>query len=102
MAPRNFRDHLPDLSQPRFTVMAKQDAHEYAHAFQETAQPPWIFALYQFWLELAQEPYKGITEDGMAKLLPNPMITDTDSREQALFDPISISWKMKASPSTTL
>lgn len=47
--------------------MAKQGAHEYAHAFKGTGQPPWIFALYQFWLELAQEPYKGITEDGMAK-----------------------------------
>ncbi|KIX03158.1 uncharacterized protein Z518_06709 [Rhinocladiella mackenziei CBS 650.93] len=64
MTKGHFRDHLPDLSLPRFTTMAKQNAHEYAQNFKESGQPPWLFALYQFWLELAKEPLKGVTENG--------------------------------------
>ncbi|KIX09236.1 uncharacterized protein Z518_00315 [Rhinocladiella mackenziei CBS 650.93] len=64
MAPGHFRDHLPDLSLPRFTSMTRRDAHEYAAVFQETGNPPWIFSLYQEWLDLAKEPFKGITSDG--------------------------------------
>ncbi|KAM0435257.1 hypothetical protein ACHAPT_003350 [Fusarium lateritium] len=61
---RNFRDHLPDLTIPRFTTMQKQDVYEYAKAFKENKQPPWLHALYCHWLELVKEPFKGITNDG--------------------------------------
>lgn len=59
-----YRQFLPDLSIPRFTTMATQDAHVYANAFKEGGNPPWIYALYQHWKELLKVPYKGITNDG--------------------------------------
>lgn len=59
-----FREHLPDLSTPRFTTMQQQDAHEYAKAFIEGGNPPWLHALYLHWRELFKEPFKGITNDG--------------------------------------
>ena len=59
-----YRQYLPDLNLPRFQVMCTQDAHEYAHAFKTGKQPPWLHALYTYWLELFQEPYKGVTNDG--------------------------------------
>ncbi len=61
-----YREYLPDLSIPRFTTMAKQDAHAYAKAFMEGGNPPWIHALWRFWLELLKEPYKGVTNDGQS------------------------------------
>ncbi|KIW64013.1 hypothetical protein PV04_08973 [Phialophora macrospora] len=62
-----YRDYLPDLSIPRFTTMAKQDAHVYANAFKESGIPPWIHALYKHWLELLKEPFKGVTSDGTVR-----------------------------------
>ncbi|KUI56187.1 hypothetical protein VP1G_03519 [Cytospora mali] len=59
-----YRQFLPDLSIPRFTTMQKQDAHAYAKAFKEGGQPPWLHALYMYWLELLKEPFKGVTNDG--------------------------------------
>jgi hypothetical protein len=59
-----FRQHLPDLTTPRFVTMKQQNAREYARAFVEGGQPPWIHALYLRWKELFQEPFKGITTDG--------------------------------------
>ncbi|KAF3386590.1 hypothetical protein F1880_000333 [Penicillium rolfsii] len=59
-----YRQYLPDLSLPRFQVMCTQDAHEYAHAFKTGKQPPWLHALYMHWLDLLQEPFKGVTTDG--------------------------------------
>lgn len=59
-----YRQYLPDLSLPRFQVMRTQNAHEYAHAFKTLRRPPWIHALYMHWLELLQEPFKGVTTDG--------------------------------------
>jgi len=59
-----YRQFLPDLSIPRFTTMATQDAHVYANAFKEGGAPPWIFELYQHWKELLKVPYKGVTTDG--------------------------------------
>ncbi|CAH0055555.1 unnamed protein product [Clonostachys solani] len=59
-----FREHLPDLSQDRFTVMQKQNAHEYVQAFKDSAAPPWLHALYLHWRSLLSEPYKGVTNDG--------------------------------------
>ncbi|PLB41808.1 DUF3500 domain-containing protein [Aspergillus candidus] len=59
-----YRQYLPDLGLKRFQVMRTQDAHEYAHDFKTLAAPPWLHALYMHWLELLQEPFKGITVDG--------------------------------------
>ncbi|CAH0025705.1 unnamed protein product [Clonostachys rhizophaga] len=59
-----FREHLPDLSQDRFTVMKNQNAHEYVKAFKDSAAPPWLHALYVHWRSLLAEPYKGVTNDG--------------------------------------
>lgn len=60
-----FRQHLPDLSTPRFTTMKKQDAYQYADAFKTHGQPPWLHSLYLHWRELYNQPYQGITTDGM-------------------------------------
>ncbi|KAL4787695.1 hypothetical protein BJX76DRAFT_345381 [Aspergillus varians] len=49
---------------PRFQAMRTQDAHEYAEAFKTNRTPPWLHALYMHWLDLSQEPFKGITTDG--------------------------------------
>jgi hypothetical protein len=62
-----YRQYLPDLSSPRFTTMAKQDAHVYAAAFKEGGNPPWIHALYQHWLALLKEPFRGVTNDGTVR-----------------------------------
>lgn len=59
-----YRQYLPNLSIPRFTTMQKQDAHEYAKAFVEGGNPPWLHALYLHWRKLLQEPFKGVTNDG--------------------------------------
>ena len=60
-----FRQYLPDLSIPRFTEMQKQDAHEYAKALIEGGTPPWLHGLYLHWRKLFQEPFKGVTNDGV-------------------------------------
>ncbi|KAL2205457.1 hypothetical protein CC79DRAFT_1048925 [Sarocladium strictum] len=61
----SFREHLPDLTSPRFTSMqAKKNAHEYAQDFKDNGQPPWLHALYQHWRKLFKEPFTGITNDG--------------------------------------
>ncbi|KAJ5001056.1 hypothetical protein K4K48_001907 [Colletotrichum sp. SAR 10_66] len=62
-----YRQHLPDLSIPRFTTMQKQDAHVYAKEFKEGGNPPWLHALYLHWRKLFKEPYTGITTDGTVK-----------------------------------
>ncbi|KAK4044535.1 hypothetical protein C8A01DRAFT_31321 [Parachaetomium inaequale] len=59
-----YRQHLPDLSTPRFTTMQTQDAHEYAKAFKESGVPPWLHGLYLHWRNLFQEPFRGVTNDG--------------------------------------
>ncbi|GLA58337.1 hypothetical protein AtubIFM56815_008658 [Aspergillus tubingensis] len=59
-----YRQYLPDLSLKRFQVMRNQDAHEYAHDFKTLKNPPWLHALYMHWVDLLQEPFKGVTTDG--------------------------------------
>ncbi|PVH92609.1 hypothetical protein DM02DRAFT_635213 [Periconia macrospinosa] len=59
-----FRQFLPDLSQPRFTALQQQDAHEYAATFKRDAQPASLHALWQHWRKLFQESFQGITNDG--------------------------------------
>jgi hypothetical protein len=61
-----YRRFLPDLNTPRFQTMKAQDAHEYAHDFIVTKnEPPWIYALYRHWRTLFEQPFKGVTSDGM-------------------------------------
>ncbi|KAF2225896.1 hypothetical protein BDZ85DRAFT_317022 [Elsinoe ampelina] len=63
-----YREHLPDLSIPRFTTMKTQDAHEYADEFLNKGhQPPWLYALYKHWRSLFGQPYKGVTSDGKVR-----------------------------------
>jgi hypothetical protein len=64
----DFRRHLPDLKLPRFTTMQSQEAHGYADAFKSSGQPPWLHGLYLHWRKLYEEPYHGITNDGMGSI----------------------------------
>ena len=64
-----YRQHLPDLSIPRFTISKEQDPYEYSKAFQETQIPPWLYNLTEAWKVLYQEPFIGVTNDGNT---PNP------------------------------
>jgi len=59
-----YRQFLPDLTTPRFKTMKKQNAHEYAQAFLDGGNPPWLHGLYKHWMSLLKEPFKGITNDG--------------------------------------
>lgn len=59
-----FRQHLHDLSTPRFTTAAKQTVYEYAKDMQDNRAPPWLYDLTKTWEKLLAEPYKGITIDG--------------------------------------
>lgn len=59
-----FRKYLPDLTLPRFTSMQGLNAHEYAHNFKTSGQPPWIHGLFLHWRELFKDPFRGITTDG--------------------------------------
>lgn len=60
-----FRQHLPDLTSPRFTTCSKQSPYEYSEAFQQNHVPPWLYNLTEAWKSLLQEPYKGVSTDGM-------------------------------------
>lgn len=60
-----FRQHLPDLTSPRFVTTAKQSPYEYSEAFQKTQVPPWLYRLTEAWKVLLEEPYKGVTIDGI-------------------------------------
>lgn len=62
-----FRQFLPCLTQPRFTTLQQQDAHEYAAAFKSDRQPPWLHGLWLHWRELFAEPFRGITNDGVVR-----------------------------------
>ncbi|KAK0383017.1 hypothetical protein NLU13_8933 [Sarocladium strictum] len=66
-ASRTYHEFLPNLDQPRFQTMQKQDAHEYAAAFKQDGQPPWLHALYLHWRDLFNEPFRGVTTDGHVK-----------------------------------
>ncbi|KAJ4348201.1 uncharacterized protein N0V89_009573 [Didymosphaeria variabile] len=62
-----FWQFLPDLTEPRFATLQQQDAHEYAAAFERNAQPPWLHGLWQHWRQLFEEPFWGITNDGVIR-----------------------------------
>jgi hypothetical protein len=59
-----YRQFLPDLTTPRFTIMKRQNAQEYAQVFKAKGNPPWLHGLYKHWMSLLEEPFKGITNDG--------------------------------------
>lgn len=65
--PGAFRKYLPDLNIPRFTTMQRQNAHQYAHDFKDLKVPPWLHGLYEHWLKLYEEPFKGVTSDGIVR-----------------------------------
>jgi hypothetical protein len=60
-----FRQHLPDLTSPRFTISAQQSPYEYSEAFQKTQHPPWLYRLTKAWEDLLEEPFTGVTSDGI-------------------------------------
>ncbi|TGJ87148.1 hypothetical protein E0Z10_g1633 [Xylaria hypoxylon] len=61
----DFRQYLPDLSTPRFTTIAQNDAQGHAKELKDKQAPPWLYGLYSHWRALLQEPFKGITNDGV-------------------------------------
>ncbi|KAI0195448.1 hypothetical protein F4808DRAFT_440588 [Astrocystis sublimbata] len=63
----DFRQHLPGLNTPRFQAIAQNDAHGHAKELTEKQAPPWLYGLYQHWMKLLQEPFKGITNDGIIR-----------------------------------
>ncbi|KAK5630109.1 hypothetical protein RRF57_005824 [Xylaria bambusicola] len=63
----DFRQYLPDLSTPRFTTIAQNDARGHAKELKEKQAPPWLYGLYTHWRRLLQEPFKGITNDGVVR-----------------------------------
>ncbi|KAI0154901.1 hypothetical protein GGR57DRAFT_465369 [Xylariaceae sp. FL1272] len=64
---RHYHHYLPDLSSPRFTTIAKNDARGHAKELIEKQGPPWLYGLYTHWRKLLQEPFKGITNDGIVR-----------------------------------
>ncbi|KAI1820148.1 hypothetical protein F4861DRAFT_80421 [Xylaria intraflava] len=63
----NFRQFLPDLTTPRFTTIARNDARGHAKELKEKQAPPWLYGLYTHWRKLLQEPFKGITNGGVIR-----------------------------------
>jgi len=59
-----FRQHLHDLTTPRFTTAAQQTVYEYVKDMQDNQRPPWLYDLTKVWETLLAEPYKGVTSDG--------------------------------------
>ncbi|KAI1176180.1 hypothetical protein F4777DRAFT_547385 [Nemania sp. FL0916] len=62
-----FRQYLPDLSTPRFTTLAQNDARGHARELTEKQAPPWLHGLYKHWQKLLQEPFIGVTNDGVVR-----------------------------------
>ncbi|KAI1186289.1 hypothetical protein F5B17DRAFT_369085 [Nemania serpens] len=63
----DFRQYLPDLTTPRFVAIAQNGAHGHAKELIEKQAPPWLYGLYTHWRKLLQEPFKGITNDGIVR-----------------------------------
>lgn len=60
-----FRQHLPDLTIPRFTIAKQQSPYEYTEAFQKNKVPPWLWHLTKAWDDLLKEPFVGVTANGI-------------------------------------
>jgi hypothetical protein len=98
-----YREYLPDLNIPRFTTMKTQDAHEYAHAFKTKHIPPWLYALYEHWRDLYEEPFQGITTDGTSETgtrvfpyLNKCVITNIELK--GMYAPIYLPYRTKVFP----
>ena len=63
-ASAEFRQYLPDLSIPRFTIAKEQNPYEYVDDFQKNQHPPWIYNLTETWKQLLEESFQGVTNDG--------------------------------------
>ncbi|KAI1470160.1 uncharacterized protein F4812DRAFT_316106 [Daldinia caldariorum] len=63
----SFRQYLPDLNTPRFQAIAKNDAYGHAKELLEHHRPPWLYGLYLHWRKLFEEPFKGVTNDGVVR-----------------------------------
>lgn len=61
-----FRQHLPDLTTPRFQEAKSQSVYEYVKAFRAQKNPRWLYDLTQAWQELLEEPFIGVTNNGMS------------------------------------
>ena len=59
-----FREHLPNLSSPRFQIAKEQTPYEYVDSFEKNHQPPWLYNLTKTWDKLLEEPFNGVTTDG--------------------------------------
>lgn len=72
-----FRQHLPDLTSPRFVKTAQQSPYEYSEAFQQTQHPPWLYRLTKAWEDLLEDPFQGVTIDGTSHRDrdPSPLLT---------------------------
>ncbi|KAF2270159.1 hypothetical protein CC78DRAFT_507820 [Lojkania enalia] len=62
-----FRAHFHDLSTPRFTTAAKQNPYDYVQSFRQNHHPPWLYNLTEAWAKLYEEPFKGVTSDGVVR-----------------------------------
>ncbi|KAI5853285.1 hypothetical protein GGS23DRAFT_601764 [Durotheca rogersii] len=62
-----FRQYLPDLDTPRFRTIAANDVQGHARELLEHHRPPWLYGLYVHWRKLFQEPFKGVTNDGVVR-----------------------------------
>ncbi|KAI0136162.1 hypothetical protein BJ170DRAFT_238 [Xylariales sp. AK1849] len=62
-----FRDYLPDLSTPRFQRIAECDGCSHAAELLEHHRPPWLYALVEHWFSLLNEPFRGVTTDGVVR-----------------------------------
>lgn len=71
----SFRHYLPDLNTPRFQAIAENDAYGHAQELLEHHRPPWLYGLYVHWRKLFEEPFKGVTSDGMYFLLLSILVS---------------------------
>jgi len=60
-----FCHYIPDLNTPRFQVAKEQDAYSYAETSNTEYRPLWLYNLCQTWQRLFEEPYKGVTTNGL-------------------------------------
>ncbi|KAI2613673.1 uncharacterized protein GGS25DRAFT_468401 [Hypoxylon fragiforme] len=69
----DFRKYLPDLSTPRFQAIAQNDAKGHSRELLEHHRPPWLYGLYVHWRKLFEEPFRGVTSDGIVRAPPSPL-----------------------------
>ena len=65
-AKASFRQYLPDITTPRFRTANEQSPYQYVEAFQTQKHPRPLYDLAEAWEELLNEPFTGVTNDGMS------------------------------------